>query len=94
MAEYIAGVDSELVTIKDHAWSNRKLEYVTKGKSGSPFNIDNAKLCIAKIPDAGSISSKSNELMNISKGPAKKQCKRILKPNSLSPLQQEYLYWH
>eukprot|EP00957_Ditylum_brightwellii_P145691 11093297-Ditylum_brightwellii.AAC.1 len=59
IAEYIAGEDSGLFMIKDCALSNRKVEYVAEGKLGLPFNIDGANLCKAKIPDAGSIPSKS-----------------------------------
>eukprot|EP00957_Ditylum_brightwellii_P187015 14243186-Ditylum_brightwellii.AAC.1 len=57
------------------------------------FNVGAKMLRRVAVPDAGLIPSKEN-VMQTSRGLTTEQCEKILKPDLLTPLQQEYLSWH
>eukprot|EP00957_Ditylum_brightwellii_P018177 1369482-Ditylum_brightwellii.AAC.1 len=59
-----------------------------------PFNVDPLMLRRVAVPGAGKIPSKGTEIMQTSRGLKKEQCEKILKPDCLTFLQQEYLCWH
>eukprot|EP00957_Ditylum_brightwellii_P023944 1805591-Ditylum_brightwellii.AAC.1 len=56
-----------------------------------PFNVDAKMLRRVAVPDAWKIPLKGTEIMQTSRGLTKEQCEKILKPDLLTPLQQEYL---
>eukprot|EP00957_Ditylum_brightwellii_P144612 11016089-Ditylum_brightwellii.AAC.1 len=88
--EYIAGKDSELVKITSIDEGIEQDQFTVVGKSNMPFNVGAKKLRRVAVPDAGFMPSKGN-VMQTSQGLTTDQCEKILKPNLLTPLQQEYL---
>eukprot|EP00957_Ditylum_brightwellii_P102616 7821136-Ditylum_brightwellii.AAC.1 len=61
------------------------------GKSGLPFNITKEKLKKVTVPDVGKVPSQADDLIQILKGLTKEQCERIMKLDTLSPSQQDFL---
>eukprot|EP00957_Ditylum_brightwellii_P163782 12468991-Ditylum_brightwellii.AAC.1 len=82
------GEDLEIVKVTQ--WDSNGA-YIVQGKSGLPFNIAKEKLKKVRLPDTGKVPSQANKLIQISKGLTKEQYKQIMKPDTLLPLQQEFL---
>eukprot|EP00957_Ditylum_brightwellii_P061460 4665045-Ditylum_brightwellii.AAC.1 len=87
-AEYIAGEDLDIVKVTQQESNN---EYIVQGKSGLPFNITKKKLKKVRVPDVGKVPSQADKLIQILKGLTKEQCEKIIKLDTLSQLQQEFL---
>eukprot|EP00957_Ditylum_brightwellii_P150129 11432567-Ditylum_brightwellii.AAC.1 len=61
--EYVAGKDSELVTISAIDERLEQSQFIVVGKSNMPFNVDPKILRRVAVPDAGKIPSKGTEIM-------------------------------
>eukprot|EP00957_Ditylum_brightwellii_P004656 354234-Ditylum_brightwellii.AAC.1 len=79
--EYVAGKDSELVTISAIDESLELNQFIVVGKFNMPFNVDPKMLRRVAVPDAGKIPLKGTEILQTSRRLTKEQCEKILKPD-------------
>eukprot|EP00957_Ditylum_brightwellii_P200222 15263478-Ditylum_brightwellii.AAC.1 len=68
MLEYVAGKNSELVTISTIDESLKQNQFIVVGESNISFNVDPKILRRVAVPDAGKIPSKGTETMQTSRG--------------------------
>eukprot|EP00957_Ditylum_brightwellii_P045685 3466794-Ditylum_brightwellii.AAC.1 len=74
--------------------TNGKIEYIIEGKQKLPFNISGAHLHKRDFPDVSEVPLTPSEYQKAPSHLTKEQCQKLMEPDNLDLLQQEFLSWH